>query len=68
MPGEGAEVRVAAGLVGGLEVDDGLALGLGDVGVEEDVVGPGDVLAGDGVGLGDELVGEVADGREGARA
>ena len=42
--------------------------GLDDVGVDEHVVGPGDVVAGGGVGLGDDLVRQVADLGERARA
>jgi hypothetical protein len=46
---EGAEVRVAAGLFWGFEVDDRFVFGQHDVCVSEDVVGFGDVMSDGGV-------------------
>ena len=56
-----AEIRIAAWFRWSVEANGKLILGSDDVGVGEHVVGSWNVLTGDGVGLGDDLVDQVAD-------
>src|SRR5581483_4410522 len=60
MTGERAEIRVAARLLGGAEVDGELLLRPGDIRVDEDVVGLRNVVAHGRVGLSDDLVDQVS--------
>ena len=60
-PGNVQRYGYRPGLVGARKEIVELVLRADDVGVDEHVVGPGDVVAGGGVGLGDDLVHQVAD-------
>ena len=58
--GEGAEIGIAAGLVGGAEPDCKVAARQDDVGVGQDVVGVGNVLPDRGFRVGDQAVRQFA--------
>ena len=62
MAGEGAEIGIAARCPGGSEVDRLPLARLGDIGVGDHIVGLRHIVTGHCLWIGDELVGQRADG------